>query len=221
MIAVVVNIVPEMYHSDCTLGEVTLEWAPAMAQSPSLHLHFEGVHHTHSKISTPTLPPLPPPCWFFLFSLFFLLLCSAVDIDLMCFTLIGPTTVFKVDQAWQANYLPTSFKMTVMVRSLPDGHQGKKMLLSFRVNWRQIEVCFSSDVICCGWLGSKYQLAKCPSDNVSHSHKAIAQVCCNQFSMPGSVSAAYVHDRPTWQDIRKLLTGKSSGSSQPQLSQLA
>ena len=30
--------------------------------------------------------------------------------------------------------------------------------LVWRVNRRQIEVCFSPDVILCGWLGSKYQL---------------------------------------------------------------
>ena len=35
-----------------------------------------------------------------------------------------------------------------------------------RVNRRQIEVCFSPDVICCGWLGSEYQLTnlQCWSD---------------------------------------------------------
>ena len=32
---------------------------------------------------------------------------------------------------------------------------------SKRVNKRQIEVCFSPDVILCGWLGSNYQLTNC------------------------------------------------------------
>ena len=52
--------------------------------------------------------------------------------------------------------------------------------LVWRVNKRQIEVCFSPDVILCGWLGSKYQLT-----NYWSSYKSIPQPWYNPLWLTG------------------------------------